>query len=116
MQKVLNKVVAKTAALTRHQPNVQATRGGASASDSTVPSVTPKNVVCYRYQHGCNLGSIFVNEKWLTGSMYGSGATGGAELDAINACVLTRLLLQLKDILRVISTRCFLLTWHSTAH
>ncbi|KUJ09149.1 glycoside hydrolase [Mollisia scopiformis] len=43
----------------------------------------------YRYQHGTNLGSIFVLERWLTGSMYVDAIPGDAELDAINANLTT---------------------------
>ncbi|CZR53769.1 related to Putative glucan 1,3-beta-glucosidase [Phialocephala subalpina] len=39
----------------------------------------------YRYQHGTNLGSIFVLERWLSGSMYVDGINGDSELDAVNA-------------------------------
>ncbi|KAI9727447.1 MAG: Glucan 1,3-beta-glucosidase 3 [Cirrosporium novae-zelandiae] len=43
------------------------------------------DVIRYRYHHGSNLGSIFVLERWLSGSMYLNGAKGDSELDAITA-------------------------------
>ncbi len=46
---------------------------------------TPKDILRYRYQHGANLGSIFILESWLFGSMYDEGVAGSSELDAINA-------------------------------
>ncbi len=46
---------------------------------------TSDDIFRYRYQHGTNLGSIFVLERWLTGSMYVDGINGDSELDAVNA-------------------------------
>ena len=43
---------------------------------------SPLDVLRYRYQHGTNLGSVFVLEKWLTGSMYQDGSDS-AELAAV---------------------------------
>jgi hypothetical protein len=43
---------------------------------------SPLDVLRYRYQHGTNFGSIFVLEKWLTGSMYPENADS-AELAAV---------------------------------
>ena len=40
-------------------------------------------IIRYRYQHGTNIGSIFVLEKWLHGSMYDAGTAGSSELDAV---------------------------------
>ncbi|KAI9720822.1 MAG: hypothetical protein M1812_002661 [Candelaria pacifica] len=54
-------------------------------SPSAIHPPTPLDVLRYRYHHGTNLGSVFVLEKWLTGSMYVDGAAGDSELDAINA-------------------------------
>ena len=48
---------------------------------SSIQAPTPSDVVRYRYQHGTNLGSIFVLEKWLTGNMYPKDAQS-AELAA----------------------------------
>lgn len=47
----------------------------------------PLEVMRYRYQHGTNLGSVFVLEKWLTGSMYAEGSPGSAELAAVQGLV-----------------------------
>lgn len=52
---------------------------------STIQPATALEILRYRYHYGTNLGSIFVLEQWLSGSMFVSGATGGSELDAVNA-------------------------------
>lgn len=36
----------------------------------------------YRYQHGVNVGSVFVLERWL-GSMYEEDTNGSSELEAV---------------------------------
>ncbi|EXJ63771.1 hypothetical protein A1O7_00106 [Cladophialophora yegresii CBS 114405] len=51
---------------------------------------TPRDILRYRYQHGCNLGSIFVLEQWLFGGMYDEGVGGSSELDAITASIKSR--------------------------
>ncbi|OAL35707.1 hypothetical protein AYO20_05088 [Fonsecaea nubica] len=51
---------------------------------------TPKDILRYRYQHGTNLGSIFILEQWLFGSMYDEGVPGSSELDAIIASINAR--------------------------
>lgn len=54
------------------------------ASASTDPGPpTINDIYRYRYQHGTNLGSIFVLEKWLYRSMYEKDAEGSSELAAI---------------------------------
>jgi len=57
-----------------------------SSSAGPVPP-TEKDIFRYRYQHGTNLGAIFVLEKWLKGSMYEKGAEGSSELAAIKRFV-----------------------------
>lgn len=52
---------------------------------SYIQPPSPLDVLRYRYNHGTNLGSIFVLEKWLSGSMFVAGAHGESELDAVNA-------------------------------
>jgi len=52
---------------------------------STIQPPSPLDVLRYRYHHGTNLGSIFVLEQWLSGSMFVEGSRGGSELDAVNA-------------------------------
>lgn len=42
-----------------------------------------KDILRYRYQHGTNLGSIFILEQWLFGSMYDEGVPSSSELDAV---------------------------------
>ncbi|KAI9679847.1 MAG: Glucan 1,3-beta-glucosidase 3 [Caeruleum heppii] len=56
-----------------------------SDSSSVIQPPTPNEVLRYRYHHGTNLGSIYVLEKWLSGSMFVEGSTGESELDAVNA-------------------------------
>lgn len=46
-----------------------------------------EDIFRYRYQHGTNLGAVFVLERWLFGSMYIDGINGDSELDAVNAFV-----------------------------
>lgn len=48
-------------------------------------TLTSADVFNYRYSHGTNLGTIFVLERWLSGSMYVQGAAGDSELDAVRA-------------------------------
>jgi len=48
---------------------------------------SPLDVMRYRYQHGTNLGSVFVLERWLTGSMFVEGSGGSAELAGIEGGV-----------------------------
>nr|POE56219.1 glucan 1,3-beta-glucosidase 3 [Quercus suber] len=57
------------------------------ASANQIQSVSSADVLRYRYHHGANLGSIFVLEKWLTGSMFVAGAKGTSELAAVQAAV-----------------------------
>lgn len=52
---------------------------------SRIQPPSPTDVLRYRYHHGTNLGSIFVLEKWLHGSMFDNSSKGGSELDAISA-------------------------------
>lgn len=52
-----------------------------------IQSPHPLEVMRYRYQHGTNLGSVFVLERWLTGSMFQEGSGGSAELAAIEGLV-----------------------------
>ncbi|KAK5725998.1 Glucan 1,3-beta-glucosidase 3 [Elasticomyces elasticus] len=54
---------------------------------SSIQPPTPKDVTRFRYHHGCNMGSVFILEKWLTGSMFPDGAPGSSELAAAEAWV-----------------------------
>ena len=47
---------------------------------------TLADVTRYRYHHGTNIGSLFIQEKWLTGHMYPEGA-GSSELAAAEGWV-----------------------------
>jgi len=55
----------------------------------TITPPKPIDVLRYRYHHGANLGSIFVLEQWLFGSMFPPGSPGGSELDAVTTSVRT---------------------------
>ena len=48
---------------------------------------TPADVARCRYHHGANLGSVFILERWLTGSMFPENSTGTSELAAVEAWV-----------------------------
>jgi aryl-phospho-beta-D-glucosidase BglC (GH1 family) len=48
---------------------------------------TVSDVARYRYHHGTNLGSVFILERWLTGSMFPENSTGTSELVAVEAWV-----------------------------
>jgi hypothetical protein len=50
---------------------------------STLAPPTALDVLRYRYHHGTNIGSIFVLEKWLFGSMFLPSTPGDSELDAV---------------------------------
>ncbi|SMQ50770.1 unnamed protein product [Zymoseptoria tritici ST99CH_3D1] len=64
-----------------------ATHDGTHDAPSTIKPPTPTEVVRYRYHHGTNLGSIFVQEMWLTGSMFAPDSTGISELAAVQGWV-----------------------------
>jgi hypothetical protein len=50
---------------------------------------TPLECLRYRYHHGCNLGSVYVVEKWLTSSAFPPDATNSqtSELAAVTLAV-----------------------------
>ncbi|KAF2210973.1 glycoside hydrolase family 5 protein [Cercospora zeae-maydis SCOH1-5] len=53
---------------------------------------TPQDIFRYRYHHGTNLGSIFIQERWLTPSMFpgdSSNYPGSSELAAAEANIKT---------------------------
>ncbi|KAK0647644.1 Glucan 1 [Lasiodiplodia hormozganensis] len=57
---------------------------------SSITRVTPLDVLRYRYQHGANLGSIYVLEKWLFPGMFPGSCSGqgkSSELAAVRANV-----------------------------
>jgi hypothetical protein len=55
-----------------------------------VPRPTTCDILRFRYQHGVNLGSVFVLEQWLSPGMYDHGVSGASELDAVVAQVKQR--------------------------
>ncbi|KAF1810882.1 glycoside hydrolase [Eremomyces bilateralis CBS 781.70] len=98
MDKFLNKARGKiTEQLNKHipgdgQPFFRPDQEGSAAGQTAIstscnPLQPPTAEDCfrYRYQYGTNLGSIFVLEKWLSGSMFPEGAEGTAELAAATA-------------------------------
>ena len=54
---------------------------------STIGPPSALDVLRYCYHHGRNLGSVFVLEQWLYGSMFEADTKGASELDAVNAYV-----------------------------
>ena len=79
-----------------HSAQVPLERTRASQKATTDPNnyavpiaPTSNDIFRYRYQHGTNLGSTFVLEKWLTPSMFPSNATDQqtSELKAFKASV-----------------------------
>lgn len=52
---------------------------------SSIQPPNPADVDRYRYHHGTNLGSVFILERWLTGSMFPEGSSGSSELAAAEA-------------------------------
>lgn len=82
MKKFINKTKDTLRASTYQIPNYPSSSG----QQETPPAApTPFEVLRYRSQHGVNLGSIFVLEKWLFPSMFEAGAKGDSELDAVTA-------------------------------
>ena len=56
--------------------------------DANPAPPTATDIFRYRYQHGTNLGSIFVLEKWLHPKMFEKDAQGSSELEAVKQWVL----------------------------
>lgn len=54
---------------------------------STIRDVTALDILCYRYHHGTNLGSVYVLERWLFPSRFPEEAKGTSELAAVEAWV-----------------------------
>lgn len=54
---------------------------------SQVHPPTLTDVIRYRLHYGTNIGSIFILERWLTGSMYPANTTGQSELAAVEGWV-----------------------------
>ncbi len=76
----------KLAGKTKQLFSSNAPRPLASTNEPFHPP-TPLDVLRYRHQHGANLGSIFVLEKWLFPSMFEPTAKGDSELDAVSTYV-----------------------------
>lgn len=89
MKKFLNKAKASINKGHSEYPSYQGQQQQKVIQQKDTPSqIQPPScidVLRYRYNHGTNLGSIFVLEKWLSGSMFVAGAKGDSELDAVNA-------------------------------
>ncbi|KAK4554856.1 Glucan 1,3-beta-glucosidase 3 [Recurvomyces mirabilis] len=54
---------------------------------SSIQAPSQADIYRYRYHHGANLGSIFILERWLTGSMFHDKTDGSAELAAVERWV-----------------------------
>lgn len=73
---------------TNDQPqNPIANYDGAAAPQGGPQPPTQADIIRYRYHHGCNLGSVFIMERWLTDSMYPEGADGSSELTAVSGWI-----------------------------
>jgi aryl-phospho-beta-D-glucosidase BglC (GH1 family) len=79
MQKFLDQ--AKAALSDRHPQHDKPSE----ITNHAIHPPTLADVIRYRYSHGANLGSIFVQEKWLTGAFYPPNSTGSSELAAVTA-------------------------------
>jgi hypothetical protein len=63
----------------------QSLRSVAIMSSHHIPRPTTNEILRYRFQHGINLGSVYVLEQWLSPKMYDHGVSGASELDAVVA-------------------------------
>jgi aryl-phospho-beta-D-glucosidase BglC (GH1 family) len=54
---------------------------------SSIQAPSSTDVYRYRYHHGANCGSIFILERWLTGSMFHDKTDGSSELAAVEKWV-----------------------------
>lgn len=63
--------------------------GPVAAADLSKPNQAPNDRTIFqsRNNHGPNIGSMFLLEKWLTPDMFPESAKGDAELDAVSALV-----------------------------
>lgn len=63
--------------------------GPVAAADLSKPNTAPNDRTIFqsRNNHGPNIGSMFLLEKWLTPGMFPDSAKGDAELDAVTALV-----------------------------
>lgn len=46
-----------------------------------------RQVMQNRFNHGCNFGGLFVQEKWISDEVFGEKAKGSSELDAVKSLV-----------------------------
>lgn len=62
--------------------------GNGPDQQNRISQPTQADIYRYRYQHSTNLGSVYVLEKWLTGSMfpYADGQQS-SELEAVKSFV-----------------------------
>lgn len=56
-------------------------------SSPPIPPVCLNDLTRYRLHYGANLGSVFILERWLTGSMFPSNTTGQSELSAVQGWI-----------------------------
>ncbi|PVH87315.1 glycoside hydrolase family 5 protein [Cadophora sp. DSE1049] len=89
MKKFLNKAKAAFEELAdSDSPSSSSQKPIAQANQpSTIGPPTVLDLLRYRFHWGTNLGSIFVLEKWLSGSMFVGSSSGDHELAAVTAAV-----------------------------
>ncbi|KAF3920543.1 hypothetical protein ABW20_dc0109551 [Dactylellina cionopaga] len=70
---------------TKPRPSGTAATQNCSTGKPSLADPLERDVLAYRYQHGTNIGAIFVAEKWLFGNLFTGAATGDSELDAVKS-------------------------------
>ena len=85
MQRFLDRTKSKFSSKDRPQQASQQQEVLNNDGAPGAPSIQPptlQDATRYRYHHGCNIGSIFVLERWLTPHMFPQEAIGSSELAA----------------------------------
>lgn len=84
---VMSKFLQKAQAVFKSDNTPKDLEATSPKDNQSMPPPMPLDVTRYRYHHGANLGSIFILERWLTGSMFHESAKGGSELSAAESWV-----------------------------
>ncbi|OQO03206.1 hypothetical protein B0A48_11461 [Cryoendolithus antarcticus] len=71
----------------QRQGNKQQPMASQPDGQNRIQPPTKQDVDRYRYHHGTNIGTLFILEKWLTGSVFPDNANGSAELAAAQGWV-----------------------------
>jgi aryl-phospho-beta-D-glucosidase BglC (GH1 family) len=68
--------------------NISVTTDPVAAQPASTPNQPPTKRQIYqnRFNHGPNLGAMFVLEKWICDGPFGEKAKGTSELDAVKSC------------------------------